>query len=110
MVDVLPQVAAAHAAELGQELAFRVEAVPLAGRERAVRDSELIVTVTTGNQPLVERDWLWPGAFVARLGSFQELALDVIIAADKVVVYCWHYVRPPDPRTQDAGRGGTLWT
>lgn len=106
VVDILPEVAAACAAELGQELDFPVEAVPLAGRERAVRDSDVIVTVTTGNQPLVERDWLRPGALVARLGSFQEVALDVITGADKVVVDSWAYVRPRIPELKMLAEGG----
>ena len=97
VVDILPQAAATYVAELGAELDFPVEAVPLTERERAVRQADIIITVTTGNQPLVERAWLRPGAFVARLGSYQEVALDVISEADKVVVDDWHYVRPRIP-------------
>jgi ornithine cyclodeaminase len=62
-----------------------------------VREADVIFTVTTGDQPLVERDWLRPGAFVARLGSYQEIALDVVTEADKVIVDNWHYVRPRIP-------------
>jgi ornithine cyclodeaminase/alanine dehydrogenase-like protein (mu-crystallin family) len=92
VVDILPQAAEAYAAELEPELGFPVEPIPLEERERAVRDADIVITVTTGDQPLVERDWLRPGAFVARLGSYQEVALDVITGADKVVVDNWHYV------------------
>jgi ornithine cyclodeaminase/alanine dehydrogenase-like protein (mu-crystallin family) len=46
---------------------------------------------------LVEWSWLRPGAFVARLGSNQEVALDVITRADKVVVDNWRYVQPRIP-------------
>jgi len=97
IVDILPQAAARYAAELGPGLGFPVEAVPLAQRERAVRRSDLVLTVTTGDQPLVEREWLRTGAFVARLGSYQEVALDVITGADKVIVDNWHYVQPRIP-------------
>jgi ornithine cyclodeaminase len=105
VVDILPQAAARFAAELGSEsgaesglgLGFPVEPVPLSQRERAVRNSDIVITVTTGDQPLVERDWLRPGAFVARLGSYQEVALDVITGASKVIVDNWHYVRPRIP-------------
>jgi ornithine cyclodeaminase/alanine dehydrogenase-like protein (mu-crystallin family) len=100
VVDILPHVAEEYARELGAELGFPVEAVPLAERERAVRDSDMVITVTTGDQALVERDWLRPGAFVARLGSYQEVALNVITEADKVVVDDWHYVRPRIPELQ----------
>jgi ornithine cyclodeaminase/alanine dehydrogenase-like protein (mu-crystallin family) len=97
VIDILPQAAEAYAAELSPELGFPVERVLLAERAQAVRESDIVITVTTGDQPLIERAWLRPGAFVARLGSYQEVALDVITAADKVVVDNWHYVRPRIP-------------
>ena len=96
-VDILPKVAEACAAELEPALGFPVEAVPLEGREGAVRKSDVIFTVTTGNQALVEYSWLKPGAFVARLGSYQEVALEVITSADKVIVDNWGYVSPRIP-------------
>jgi ornithine cyclodeaminase len=97
IVDILPQAAEAFVAELQPELDFPVESVPLEERERAVRGADIVLTVTTGDQPLVERSWLRPGAFVARLGSCQEVALDVITGADKVIVDSWQYVRPRIP-------------
>ena len=97
VLDILPRAAAAYVAELQPECDFPVESVPLAERERAVREADAIFTVTTGNQPVVERAWLRPGAFVARLGSYQEVTLDVITEADKVVVDDWHYVSPRIP-------------
>ena len=106
IIDILPQVAETYTAELGAELGLAVEAVPLAERERAVRDSDIVITVTTGDQPLVERDWLRPGAFVARMGSYQEVALDVITGADKVVVDSWHYVSPRIPELKMLGQDG----
>ena len=108
VVDILPDVAAAYAAELGSELGLAVESVPLEEREWAVRASDVVITVTTGDQPLVERPWLQPGAFVARLGSYQEVALDVIASADKVVVDNWHYVSPRIPELKMLMREGRL--
>jgi ornithine cyclodeaminase/alanine dehydrogenase-like protein (mu-crystallin family) len=99
-------VAEAYAAELQPELGFPVEPIPLSDRERPVRDSQIVFTVTTGDQPLVERDWLQPGAFVARLGSYQEIALDVITGADKVVVDNWHYVRSRIPELEMLAQQG----
>jgi ornithine cyclodeaminase len=104
VVDILPQAAEAFAAELEPNLGFPVEPVPLEERERAVRQSDIVITVTTGNQPLVERSWLRPGAFIARLGSYQEVALDVITGADKVIVDSWHYVRPRIPELKTLAR------
>jgi len=109
VVDILAQAAEAYAAELETELGFPVEPVLLEEREPAVRDADIVITVTTGNQPLVERAWLRPGAFVARLGSYQEVGLDVITGADKVVVDNWHYVSPRIPELKmltEEGRFG----
>ncbi len=96
-VDILPEVAEACAAELEPVLGFQVKAVTLEDRENAVRKSDVIFTVTTGSQALVEHSWLKPGAFVARLGSYQEVDHDVIIKTDKVIVDRWKYVSPRIP-------------
>jgi ornithine cyclodeaminase len=96
-VDILPEVAERCAAELEPILGFSVEAVGIEDREEAVRGSDIIFTVTTGNQPLFEHAWLRPGTFVARLGSYQEVDHDVITKADKVIVDRWKYVSPRIP-------------
>ena len=106
VLDILPQAAEAYVAELEPEMDFPVEPIPLEERERAVREADVIFTVTTGAQPLVERDWLRPGAFVARLGSYQEIALDVVTEADKVIVDNWHYVRPRIPELKMLAQEG----
>ncbi|MGD2104246.1 MAG: ornithine cyclodeaminase family protein [Anaerolineae bacterium] len=109
VVDIVPEVADAYVEGLGPEVQFPIEPVPLGEHERAVRVSDIVFTVTTGDQPLFERDWLREGTFVARLGSYQEVALDVITEADKVVVDNWHYVSPRIPelrRLIDSGRFG----
>jgi ornithine cyclodeaminase/alanine dehydrogenase-like protein (mu-crystallin family) len=104
VVDILPDVAQAYAAQLGTELRLPVQPIRLEERRQVVEESDIVVTVTTGSQPLVERTWLRPGTFVARLGSYQELALDVITTADKVVVDNWHYVRPRIPELEMLGQ------
>lgn len=96
-VDIIPEAAKACAVDLEKELGFPVEAISLENRESAVRKSDVIFTVTTGDQALVELDWLKPGVFIARLGSYQEVALEVITGADKVVVDSWRYVSPRIP-------------
>jgi ornithine cyclodeaminase len=100
-VDILPEVAEARAAELEPILGLPVNAVSLANRERVVRESDIIFTVTTGSQVLFEHAWLKPGTFVARLGSYQEVDHDVITKADKVIVDCWKYVSPRIPEIVD---------
>ncbi len=96
-VDIKPEVAEACAAELEPGLGFPVKAISLDDRERAIRKSDIIFTVTTGNQALFEHAWLKPGTFIARLGSYQEVDHDVITKADKVIVDRWKYVSPRIP-------------
>ena len=96
-VDIKLEVAEACAAELEPNLGFPVEAISLENRENVVRGSDIIFTVTTGNQALFEHAWLKPGTFITRLGSYQEVDHDVITKADKVVVDCWKYVSPRIP-------------
>ena len=75
--------------------------------ERAVGESDVVVTITTGSGELVKRDWLKPGTLVCKMGSYQELDLEVITQADKLVVDSWEYVshRVPElARLLDDGR------
>jgi len=107
VIDIVPEVAATYARDLESEVGFPIESISLGEHEQAVREADIILTVTTGDQPLFRRDWLCPGAFVARLGSYQEVALDVITGADKVVVDDWHYVSPRIPELKRlTGEGG----
>jgi ornithine cyclodeaminase len=105
-IDIIPEVAKTCATELEMELGFSVKPVSLEDRESIVNDSDIIFTVTTGSQELVYKDWIKPGTFVARLGSYQEVALDVITEADKVVVDRWKYVSPRIPEVIQLVREG----
>lgn len=81
-----------HAVRCCDELEREIDArttVAESARE-AVRDADLVITVTPATEPLVEHAWLRRGATVIAVGSDgpgkRELALDVLLAADKVVV------------------------
>lgn len=97
VIDLFPEIAEDCVRELKNEVDYTLSAVNLEDREKAVRRSDIIFTVTTGDQPLVERAWLKDGSFVARLGSYQEVAYDVITDADQVIVDNWYYVSPRIP-------------
>ncbi len=106
VIDLYPEIAEACAQEVGSELDLPIIPTSLENREEVVRKSDLIITVTTGDQPLIEHSWLKPGAFIARLGSYQEVALDVITSADKVIIDNWHYVSPRIPELVQLQREG----
>jgi ornithine cyclodeaminase len=62
---------------------FPVEAVQSA--EEAVRGADVVVTATSSREPIVEREWLAPGAHVNAVGSSiptaRELDADTVAAA-----------------------------
>jgi ornithine cyclodeaminase len=105
-IDLRLEAAQTCAAELGPMLGFDVQAVSLEERESSVRESDIVFTVTTGSQELVKQDWVKPGVFIARLGSYQEVSHDVILQADKVIVDCWKYVSPRIPEIIDLKEEG----
>jgi len=104
IVDAIPEVAARYAEEMSARLGLPV--VTPDTREAAVRGADIVVTVTTGNEPMVHTAWLKPGAFVAKMGSYQEVELSLLTAADKVIVDSWRYVRPRVPELITLGERG----
>ncbi|HWF89461.1 MAG TPA: hypothetical protein VN659_11535, partial [Pyrinomonadaceae bacterium] len=60
-----------HAEELARELqpqfSFPIE--PVQTNEEAVRDAELIVTATSSLEPVINKDWISPGAHVNAIGT-----------------------------------------
>jgi ectoine utilization protein EutC len=57
--------------------------------QEAVKDADVVITVTASRQPLVRAEWLKPGVTVIAVGSDgpdkQELDIDVLTRADKIV-------------------------
>jgi ornithine cyclodeaminase/alanine dehydrogenase-like protein (mu-crystallin family) len=60
-------------------------------KAEAVRGVDICAVITTADEPLVKPDWIEPGLFITKAGSFQELDPAVITAVDKVVVDSWKY-------------------
>jgi len=82
--DVRRQAAEEYAAEMSTRLALAVRAVDSA--EAAVREADVIVTVTVADEPIVKEAWVQPGSFFAAVGSYQEEEFAVVQNSDKVVV------------------------
>jgi ornithine cyclodeaminase/alanine dehydrogenase-like protein (mu-crystallin family) len=87
LVDVDQAKAERVAQEMGTALGLSIEAAD--SPEAAVRASDVIITITTGSGELVKHAWLKPGALVCKMGSYQELELEVI---DK-----WEYISHRNP-------------
>lgn len=90
VVDVIPAAAERFVAEMSEQIG--VPMIIPSSPEAAVRDADIIITVTTGSAVNVEVPWVKPGAFIARLGSYQEVSLELLLEANKLVVDRWQYV------------------
>ncbi len=57
--------------------------------QAAVEGADVVITVTASREPLVRAAWLKPGATIIAVGSDapdkQELDVDVLVRADKIV-------------------------
>jgi ornithine cyclodeaminase/alanine dehydrogenase-like protein (mu-crystallin family) len=73
--------------ELEPEVGIAIEVATSA--EKAVRDSDLVVTVTTAKEPILKPDWLKPGAHINAVGSHRPDLREIdgaTLARAKVVV------------------------
>lgn len=106
IVDVIPEAAENFIQEMTLPSGPALHAVSSA--KAAVRGADIIITVTTGSAINVQLPWLKPGAFVARLGSYQEIDLPIILQADKFIVDRWHYVNYRVPELIELIQQGQL--
>ncbi|MEX2542085.1 MAG: cyclodeaminase [Trueperaceae bacterium] len=76
-----------YAEEMSERLGIGV--VPVGSPERAVRESDIVVTTTPSREPLVRGEWLQPGVHVTAMGSDSEhkneLDPSVLVRADRFV-------------------------
>ena len=106
VVDVIPGTAERFVSEMGERTGLSIVIPP--SPEAAVHDADLVLTVTTGSGVNVELPWLKPGAFIARMGSYQEIALNLLLEADKLVVDRWAYVSYRVPEIVELVQAGRL--
>ncbi len=82
--DIRREAAESYASEVGAKLGLVARATDSA--EEAVRDADVVVTVTVADEPIVKDAWMKPGSFFAAVGSYQEEEFAVVANSDKVVV------------------------
>lgn len=84
----VPEEVERYRGEMSESLGIGVQASSTP--EEAVRDADLVVTVTPSRRPILEPDWLADGVTVVAVGSDgpekQELSAAILGRADKVVV------------------------
>jgi ornithine cyclodeaminase len=66
----------------GEGLSVRAVDTP----QEAVREADVVVTVTVADEPIVKERWMKRGSFFAAVGSYQEEEFEVVTNSDKVVV------------------------
>ena len=69
-----------------------VEVIPVADPEAAVRESDITVTVTLANEPIVHSEWLKKGTLLMNLADY-EVSYNCVRKADKIVVDNWETIK-----------------
>ena len=61
------------------------EVVEYENNRDACTGSDVIITITTADAPLVRMEWVRKGALILTMGSFTETDLDVVTGADRLI-------------------------
>ena len=69
-----------------------LEVIPVESPEAAVRESDIIVTVTLANAPIVHSEWLKPGCLLMNLADY-EVSYNCVRKAGKIVVDNWETIK-----------------
>lgn len=81
--DLRPEAAARFVGELPPGLRERAA---VAATAEAAAEADALICATQARDKFLQEAWVRPGTTVIPLGSYQELADDLILAADKIVV------------------------
>jgi ornithine cyclodeaminase/alanine dehydrogenase-like protein (mu-crystallin family) len=76
------------AENLAAEFEGIVDVKPTNSVEEAVKDADVIATMTTSRKPFVKTEWVKPGAMVIQMSGY-EVESGVVRKADKIVVDSW---------------------
>jgi ornithine cyclodeaminase/alanine dehydrogenase-like protein (mu-crystallin family) len=82
--DLRKEASEVFAGEMADKYGITARSVDTA--ETAVRDADIVITVTMADEPIVKDAWMKPGSFFSAVGSYQEEEFDVVLHSDKVVV------------------------
>lgn len=87
VADIRSEALTEYVSEMSAELGVRI--VPCQDNHTACKGSDIIVTVTIADEPLVDLTDCAKGATVLSLGSFQELDERIPLQCDKLIVDSW---------------------
>jgi len=106
VVDILREARERYAKEMSGKVEAKIR--PMESAREAVKGSDIVVTVTTANEPIVKSDWVEPGMFIAKLGAFQEIETKMVLAVDKLVVDKWEYTGKRAPELIELVKKGLI--
>ena len=69
-----------------------VEAAAVSDLAPAVRESDIIITVTLADEPFLKAEWIKKGALIVHMAG-HEVEYDCIKNADKIVVDFWETIK-----------------
>lgn len=75
--------------------------------EHAIRDSDIIVTATSAQAPLLKADWIKKGAFYSHIGGWED-EYAVVQMADKIVCDDWETVKHRTQTVSLCYKGGVI--
>ncbi len=91
--DVVPDAAERYAREMGERYpALRLETVGAEALPEAVGKSDIVVTTTLADEPVIRAAWVPRGALLMNMAN-HEMEYDCIRMADKAVVDYWGAVK-----------------
>jgi ornithine cyclodeaminase len=88
--DITYDRSVAFAKEMSKKYSIKV--IPVEEQEEACRQSDIIVTVTLANEPIVEADWIKKGCLMMNIADF-EFTYDCVRLAEKIVVDTWENIK-----------------
>jgi alanine dehydrogenase len=87
VVDISSEKRRAFKNEMSRKTGMKIHET--ASVEEAALGAELIILVTTANEPLLKNRWIEEGATVLAMGSFPQTEPEFVLRADKIVVDSW---------------------
>lgn len=106
VVDPVREARDNYSKEMSKKLGIKVE--PVQSAREALKGSDIVILVTTANEPMIKKEWLEPGMFMAKLGSFREMESEVVLSVDKVVVDRWKYSSSRVPELRELVEKGLI--
>jgi alanine dehydrogenase len=84
IADKRKQAREKFAEEMGAKLGLSI--YPVTTIQDAVKGADVVVTVTSADEPLVHYEWLKDGCLICAVGSYQELQFRILKSVDRIIV------------------------